>query len=238
MGGDLSGHDRRSSIGRSSLSRLTIPVEPGDSGRSRGFEISKPSMVDPRHAQRWAPDINYRTCVWFGLAVPPTSWSRFPTSSSASTAARRCGTRAVAGCNAPVRARAGTARSGAGCAIGSATTRRTPTPARRWPVSIPCLPAPFDKGHAITVHIGYIECPESLRDHIGRRGLDFDDVRDAAQWPNRPFSADWLDDPSDPRGPRLLASGYTGTGRLIGVVLYPVDPGDGTWRLGTAFPLV
>ena len=89
----------------------------------------------------------------------------------------------------------------------------------------------------VAFYVGYIECPGDLASHIGRRGLSFDDVRDAVQAPNRPASLDWLDDPLDQRGPRLLATGSTSTGNLICVILYPIDPPDGTWRLGTAFYL-
>jgi len=36
------------------------------------------------------------------------------------------------------------------------------------------------------------------------------------------------------RGWRLLVTGTVGSGRLLNVVLYPVDQDDGRWRLGTA----
>jgi hypothetical protein len=86
-------------------------------------------------------------------------------------------------------------------------------------------------------YVGFIVCPDTLVDHIGRRGLSFDDVRDAVQAPASPESLSWLDDPEDSRGPRLLARGWTDQGKLIGVILYPIDLDDGTWRLGTAFYL-
>lgn len=37
------------------------------------------------------------------------------------------------------------------------------------------------------------------------------------------------------RGERLLVRGRTESGRVIRVLLYPVDPEAGVWRLGTAF---
>ena len=86
-------------------------------------------------------------------------------------------------------------------------------------------------------YVGFVDCPMSLADHIGQRGLTFDDVRDAVQAPNVPESYKWLDDVADPRRPRLLARGWMSTGALIGVILYPIDMLDGTWRLGTAFYL-
>lgn len=36
------------------------------------------------------------------------------------------------------------------------------------------------------------------------------------------------------RARRLLATGTTGDGRRLNVVLYPADESDGTWWLGTA----
>lgn len=38
------------------------------------------------------------------------------------------------------------------------------------------------------------------------------------------------------RGWRLFVTGTTYQGRELFVVLFPVDEGDGLWRLGTAMP--
>lgn len=92
--------------------------------------------------------------------------------------------------------------------------------------------------HLTRVHIGHIVCSEAVAEKIAsKHGVDLQEVRDAVQWPARPSRAAWLDDSSDPRGPRLAVEGHTGQ-RGIRAVLYPVDPDDGTWRLGTAVPMV
>lgn len=39
----------------------------------------------------------------------------------------------------------------------------------------------------------------------------------------------------DERGSRLLVAGTTASGKVLKVVLYPVDANEGIWRLGTAF---
>lgn len=90
---------------------------------------------------------------------------------------------------------------------------------------------------ALLIHIGQVIVPPAVAEKIGsKHGLSEQDVRDAVQWPARVLQASWLEPPDDPRGPRLVVKGLTGTGRLIKVVLYPVDQTDGIWRLGTAHP--
>lgn len=87
------------------------------------------------------------------------------------------------------------------------------------------------------IHIGQVIVPPAVAEKSGsKHGLSEQDVRDAVQWPARVLQASWLEPPDDPRGPRLVVKGLTGTGRLIKVVLYPVDQIYGTWRLGTAHP--
>jgi hypothetical protein len=44
----------------------------------------------------------------------------------------------------------------------------------------------------------------------------------------------WHHDPD--RGWRLLVKGTTHSGRVLNVVLYPLDESEGIWRLGTAMP--
>lgn len=84
------------------------------------------------------------------------------------------------------------------------------------------------------IHIGLIECSVAVETKINaKHGLTLQDVRDALQAPSRPLRASWLDASQDPRGPRLVAEGFTSSGRRLKAVLYPVD-GEGTWRLGTA----
>lgn len=41
----------------------------------------------------------------------------------------------------------------------------------------------------------------------------------------------------DERGLRLLVRGRTASGRRLLVVLYPLDPTVGSWRLATAYPV-
>ncbi len=90
---------------------------------------------------------------------------------------------------------------------------------------------------ALLIYIGQVVVPPAVAEKIGsKHGLSEQDVRDAVQWPARVLQASWLEPPDDPRGPRLVVKGLTGTGRLIKVVLYPVDQTDGIWRLGTAHP--
>jgi hypothetical protein len=82
-------------------------------------------------------------------------------------------------------------------------------------------------------YIGYVEISERMEEKlITRRGLSCDDVRDACQAPNRYRRAAWHDHPD--YGRRLIVFGSTSRGKLIKVILQPVDQRDGTWRLRTA----
>lgn len=68
---------------------------------------------------------------------------------------------------------------------------------------------------------------------IKHDGITLDEVREAVVLTDVERSVwDWDDDPF--RGWRLLIVGRTALGRKLLVVLYPVDEGDGLWRLGTA----
>ena len=90
-----------------------------------------------------------------------------------------------------------------------------------------------------SVYIGHIECSPAVAERISsKHGISLQDVRDAVQWPARPLRAARLGEEIDRRGPRLAAEGLTASGRILKVVLYPVDEAEGTWRLGTAVPLV
>ena len=86
------------------------------------------------------------------------------------------------------------------------------------------------------IYIGDIICPAAVVEKINlKHGITEQDVRDAVQWPTRPRDAFWIGLGDDQRGPRAVALGTTGDGRVIQVVLYPVGhPAEGTWRLGTA----
>ncbi len=82
-------------------------------------------------------------------------------------------------------------------------------------------------------YIGYIEISDKMAEKLlTRRGLTPTDVRDACQEPNRYRRAAWHTHPE--YGRRLILFGSTGNGVLIKVILQPVDPRDGTWRLRTA----
>lgn len=82
-------------------------------------------------------------------------------------------------------------------------------------------------------YIGYIEISDKMQEKlITRRGLTCEDVRDACQAPNRYRRAGWHVHPE--YGRRLIVFGETRQGRLLKVILQPVDGRDGTWRLRTA----
>lgn len=72
----------------------------------------------------------------------------------------------------------------------------------------------------------------------GKHGITWDEMLEAVCWPARLRRAVWVT-PSehDPRPARVVVDGSTAQGRMIRVMLYPVDPEEGTWRLGTAVPL-
>ena len=75
-----------------------------------------------------------------------------------------------------------------------------------------------------------IEVSDHVRAKINsKHGVTEDDVLDAC---DNIVKAGWIEDPQ--RGPRLLIEGRTPSGRTIRLILYPVDPEKGTWRLGTA----
>lgn len=89
------------------------------------------------------------------------------------------------------------------------------------------------------VYIGLIECSLQVEQKINsKHGVTLLEVREAVQWPSRPLRVTRLDGETDPRGPRLALRGITAAGRVLNIVLYPVDEKDGTWRLGTAVPMV
>ncbi len=64
-----------------------------------------------------------------------------------------------------------------------------------------------------------------------KHGCTIDDVFEALEGDH--VSARWDDDPD--RGRRLLVRGRTRSGRVLRVVLYPIDLDAGTFRLITAF---
>lgn len=83
----------------------------------------------------------------------------------------------------------------------------------------------------MAVDIRTIEVSDHVRAKInGKHGLSELDVMEACEMP---LAAAWDADPE--RGDRLLIRGRTSSGRIIRIVLYPIDVTSGTWRLGTAF---
>ncbi len=82
-------------------------------------------------------------------------------------------------------------------------------------------------------YIGYIEISAKMQEKlITRRGLTCEDVRDACQAPNRYRRAAWH--VHRDYGRRLIVFGHTHDGKLLKVMLQPVDAREGTWRLRTA----
>ncbi len=82
-------------------------------------------------------------------------------------------------------------------------------------------------------YIGYVHISDKMAEKlITRRGLTSEDVRDACQAPNRYRRAAWHVHPE--YGRRLIVFGSNRDGKLIKVILQPVDQHDGTWRLRTA----
>lgn len=82
------------------------------------------------------------------------------------------------------------------------------------------------------VWIGYIEVPPSVETKIRtRRGVTGKQVRAACEWPAVPLRAGWHEHPE--HGRRLLVVTRDEQGRMLRVILQPVDVADGTWRLRT-----
>jgi hypothetical protein len=74
-------------------------------------------------------------------------------------------------------------------------------------------------------YIGYIEISDKMAEKlITRRGLTREDIRDACQAPHRYRRAAWHTHPE--YGRRLIVFGSTGGGKLIKVILQPIDPGE------------
>jgi hypothetical protein len=91
-----------------------------------------------------------------------------------------------------------------------------------------------------SVYIAQIDCSDSVREKINsKHGITLDEVREAFMYPARPERVSRLTSThEDPRAPRIAVQGSTLRGRRIQAVLYPVDEGNGIWRLGTAVPMV
>lgn len=82
------------------------------------------------------------------------------------------------------------------------------------------------------VWIGFVEVSPNVETKIRtRRGVTGDQVRAACQWPAVPLQTVWHEHPE--HGRRLLVVARDEQGRLLRIILQPVDPADGTWRLRT-----
>ena len=80
------------------------------------------------------------------------------------------------------------------------------------------------------VYIGWISISPAVAEKIQtKHGITPDEVREACSGHT---VAKWEVHPE--HGRRLLVIGTTGGGRTLKVVLQPIDPRDGTWRLRTA----
>jgi hypothetical protein len=89
---------------------------------------------------------------------------------------------------------------------------------------------------APVAYIAVVEISDAVVEKIGRRShghVSPAEVREAVVLCEVEGSA-WVYD--EGRGWRLFVKGWTGGNhpRLLRVVLYPVDEGDGRWRLATA----
>lgn len=83
------------------------------------------------------------------------------------------------------------------------------------------------------VWIGQITVPHTVELKIrSRRGLTGAQVRAACEWPAVPIRAAWHHHPE--YGLRLIVYAHDEQHRLLKVILQPVDPEDGSWRLRTA----
>lgn len=83
----------------------------------------------------------------------------------------------------------------------------------------------------VAVLIQVILVSDHVRSKInGRHRLSEEDVVDVCASYDRAVFED-----DDDRGLRLLIRGSLVSGREVRVVLYPVAPEEGVWRLGTAF---
>lgn len=80
------------------------------------------------------------------------------------------------------------------------------------------------------IYIGQIDISDAMASKImSKHGVSPDEVRAAC---SSRRSANWHY--HSEYGWRLLVVGWTGD-RLLKIILQPVDPTDGTWRLRTAF---
>ena len=80
------------------------------------------------------------------------------------------------------------------------------------------------------VYIGLIMISPATEVKIqSKHGITPDEVREAC---SAPIASGWHTD--QVKGRRLLLTGRTAGGRLLKVVLQPVDVRDGTWSLRTA----
>jgi hypothetical protein len=81
--------------------------------------------------------------------------------------------------------------------------------------------------------ITHVVVSEAVETKIrSRRGLTGAQVRAACEWPAAPVKAAW--DDHREYGRRLIVLAVDEQNRLLKVVLQPVDPEGGTWRLRTA----
>jgi hypothetical protein len=80
------------------------------------------------------------------------------------------------------------------------------------------------------VYVGFVEISPAMATKIqSKHGITPAEVREAC---SSPVTSGWHVHPT--YGRRLLLTGRTAGGRLLKVVLQPVDISDGTWRLRTA----
>lgn len=86
------------------------------------------------------------------------------------------------------------------------------------------------------VYIAVVLCSRGVEEKINsKHNVTLVEVREATV-NTEVLASGWIWD--EERGDRLLVVGTTYTGRELRVVLYPRDPTDGVWTLGTAMAKV
>lgn len=106
---------------------------------------------------------------------------------------------------------------------------RLQTGALRLPAPVPVGPGLACSADVTKVYIGYVEISPAMASKIqSKHGVTPHEVRDACAGH---LMTRWH--VHEEYGRRLLVVGRTDGGRLLKVILQPVDESDGTWRLRT-----
>lgn len=89
------------------------------------------------------------------------------------------------------------------------------------------------------VYVAFVQPNADLNAKINsKHGVTWDEMEEVVLAPARPLRVRWIyPTEDDPRGRRVVIEGRTAAGRILRVLLYPVDEQAGEWRLATAVPL-